>query len=573
MQNFNTIRRFWTFERCWMRSRAPLGSLALHGMLFGGLLLLRPAADTAPTVAPGIMVVDLVLFDPSANGTGGQVPDADAVAEEPEPAAGAGERPTRDELEPELPTEVAPLEPVELPVDTIEPEPALAESGTPPDDALEATAGAEPVAVTQEPEPVVPDEPASRTVEPLPLAPTSPADAELIAAEPDAELPPLPEPRVPAVAALAASEREMLDARFAALSEHFADIAADDLVWEHDGRQYAASVTRVNAEDSMGIENVLVSVTTEHEGSRWATKMRMKRLAFSSFAQFVDRWDRNVQIHDDVIDGRFHSNSEIFISRSRQAQPSFHGKVTTARRINTSNSERLVRRDEVFLGGLETRVPRIAVPKEFVAHDAIGDTPAERVHRFDSDTRIVFYFDGSFGVAPVGGGLPDARVELSDEPHYLIGGEDVTLHVSGVVNGKVLVYAPHDIVIADDLLYAAHPRFDPDADDFAGLVADRNVVIGTRRLTGPGDVTVHAAIYAKGRFVVQHFGSGGMDTLHVYGSLAAGSIEPTEPRFRTRVEFDPRLEDARPPGFPVTERYEVVEWDAEWTEELPADAG
>jgi len=274
-----------------------------------------------------------------------------------------------------------------------------------------------------------------------------------------------------------------------------------------------------------------------------------------------------------VIDGRFHSNSEIYISRSRQAQPSFHGKVTTARRINTSNSERLVRRDEVFLGGLETRVPRIAVPKEFAVLDAIGDAPTERVHHFQSDTRIVFYFDGSFGIAPPGGGLPDERVALSDEPHYLIGGEGVTLYVSGVVNGKVLVYAPDDIVIAGDLLYAAHPRFDPAADDFTGLVADRNVVIGTRRLTGSGDVTVHAAIYARRRFLVQHFDSGGMDTLHVYGSLAAGSLAPTEPRFRTHLEFDPRLEDSRPPGFPVTERYEVVEWDAEWTEELPADAG
>ena len=34
----------------------------------------------------------------------------------------------------------------------------------------------------------------------------------------------------------------------------------------------------------------------------------MNRIAFSNFAQFIDRWDPEVEIHDDLIDGRFHSN-------------------------------------------------------------------------------------------------------------------------------------------------------------------------------------------------------------------------------------------------------------------------
>jgi hypothetical protein len=73
-----------------------------------------------------------------------------------------------------------------------------------------------------------------------------------------------------------------------------------------------------------------------------------------------------VQIHDDEVNGRFQSNSEIQIANSRGVQPAFHGKVTTARGIDTSRSERRVRRNEVFLGGLETRVPRIPLPKRFV---------------------------------------------------------------------------------------------------------------------------------------------------------------------------------------------------------------
>ena len=56
----------------------------------------------------------------------------------------------------------------------------------------------------------------------------------------------------------------------------------------------------------------------------------------------------------------------------------------------------------------------------------------------------------------------------------------------------------------------------------------------------------------------------GNDLLYIYGSLTAGSITATEPRFSTRIEFDRRLETLRPPGFPVTDRFEVAFWDGPW---------
>jgi hypothetical protein len=53
----------------------------------------------------------------------------------------------------------------------------------------------------------------------------------------------------------------------------------------------------------------------------------------------------------------------------------------------------------------------------------------------------------------------------------------------------------------------------------------------------------------------------------VYGSIAAGSVSATEPRFRTKLEFDDRLENLRPPSFPLTNRYEISAWDGRWTME------
>src|SRR5690606_29230278 len=94
-----------------------------------------------------------------------------------------------------------------------------------------------------------------------------------------------------------------------------------------------------------------------------ATEVTMKRLAFSSFAQFVDRWDRDVQIHDDEVTGRFHSNSEINLLRNREARPIFHGRVTTASRTIRSDSIGRFDRKSTFLAGLETGVRRILMPR------------------------------------------------------------------------------------------------------------------------------------------------------------------------------------------------------------------
>ena len=56
-------------------------------------------------------------------------------------------------------------------------------------------------------------------------------------------------------------------------------------------------------------------------------------------------------------------------------------------------------------------------------------------------------------------------------------------------------------------------------------------------------------------------------TLSIYGSLTAGSLTATEPRFATRIEYDERLASARPPSFPLSDRYELESWNGEWRAE------
>ena len=110
-------------------------------------------------------------------------------------------------------------------------------------------------------------------------------------------------------------------------------------------------------------QEAVVDISTEQDGAPLSTQVHRRRLAFSNFAQFVDRWDPDVQIHDDELDGRFHANSEITVLYDRKVRPTFHGKVTTtSRRINTANSKGRSRRKEIFRGGLETGVRRISKP-------------------------------------------------------------------------------------------------------------------------------------------------------------------------------------------------------------------
>ena len=574
----------WRFdERGRVRGLALLGSVGLHLLVLAGLVTLYPRIEPSSATSSGIVMAEFVLRE-DADGDGGRSQDADPVADEPEPMAGHADdtlessSPVEPGVENELPnaSEAEGGAAGLLSIDSVEQVAGVSEKVAAEAVAHDAagTLTLDPRQSRESPQPREMHQPPQPHELPIRYGPMPPLRAaDLMAAAMPAPLPDFASFREPEIAALETGEHRMLDVKLAEWSSDADAVIAEPLSWEHEGRNYSARITRNAAEDNMGMDRMIVEVSTERDGRRWSTQMRMQRLAFSSFAQFVDRWDPNVQIHDDVIDGRFHSNSEVFISRSGGVQPTFHGKVTTARRVNMSNSERFVRREEVFLGGLETRVMRIQLPQQFVALSDIDDVAVERVHRFEADAEITFQADGSFSWAYLKGETSGHLIRLSEEPHYLLGDKGVSLRVRGVVNGKVLVYAPRDVVIGDDLIYAADPRLDPDSDDFIGLIADRNVAVAESRLTGPGDVTVHAAILAKRRFLVRNYNSRRAGTLHVFGSVAAGSLSATEPRFRTRLEFDPRLGDARPPGFPVTDRYEVVEWDETWTEELAGGAG
>jgi hypothetical protein len=361
---------------------------------------------------------------------------------------------------------------------------------------------------------------------------------------------------------------EMLRQRLSRWAERMPRIedAEQSLRWRHQGRDYEASFSRMPAADDTGIERVRVRVSVDENGTRYSTELEMKRLAFSNFAQFVSRWNPQVNIHDDELDGRFHCNSAFNLAYSRDAIPRFHGKVTTAARtVNIFDQDRTyASRDEVFLGGLQTGVRTVALPSRVVAFANQPAIDADRVQVFANDTRISFAADGSYEWQALAGGSEPMRAEFPGGSGYLIAEKNAALHLSGTVNGKILVYSPERIVVEGDLVYADDPQVHPAADDYLGLVCDRFVEVAEPEVTGPGDLVIQAAIYAKKRFLVRGFRHRSGAELVIFGSLTTDSLSATEPRFATRIRFDPRLENLRPPRFPMTDRYEVAAWDRIW---------
>jgi hypothetical protein len=337
--------------------------------------------------------------------------------------------------------------------------------------------------------------------------------------------------------------------------------------WQQDGRRYEAELLLERAPSGVEPDRVVAEVSADNLGHRLTTQIVFRRLAYSQFAHIVDDWDRGMQMHDDEIVGRVHINSRFNMLSDPRAQPAMIGKVSTSADGYEFKTSGLREADvfDVFSEGIETGVGRIKLAEWVQPPEGQLRDRDARVHRLESDTRIRFQPDGSYWWGDSGSGSAGQRGDKSDKPVYFIAGRGVTVHVQGVVDGKVLVYSPYRIVLESNLTYANDPRQDADSDDYLGLVSDKVIEVAPQEITGPGDIEVHAAMFAKRRFEVSEFGRSHTGTLRIYGSLAVGTMSPTEPRYGLRIEYDPRFEYARPPGFPVMNRFALEEWDGRWS--------
>ncbi len=361
---------------------------------------------------------------------------------------------------------------------------------------------------------------------------------------------------------MAPGERQMLDQQLASwLAQPVDLIHADEPVqWELDGVVYTATATTSPARSAIDVDRAVVEISTRRGGRLVSVQMQLRKLAFSHYAQFINSWDPHVYLSRDVIDGRFHSNTAINIDTAER--PRFAGPVTIA---SPQAQSRRFQRSGMFEAGLQTMAQRIPLVRD-ADPDALAElAPDTRVYRFDEDTRIRFHANGELSWWPAG--QPAQAVHTSAAPGLvmLLAEDRVTLSVEGEVRGQVLVYSPRMIRITGSLVYAEDPITAPYADNWMSLVSDHTIQVAEARETGPGDLHIHGALFAANRFSVRGFRTRNADAeLVIIGSLVAGSVSATEPRYATRIVYDPRLESHRAPGFPQTGQYVLESQDEYW---------
>jgi hypothetical protein len=361
------------------------------------------------------------------------------------------------------------------------------------------------------------------------------------------------------------AERESLEKRLSKLAAELLKTPQTQVRWQEAGKQYVASLAMVHASHGDELDRVIAQVSAEDHGKQFTTLVTLKRLAFSNFTQMIDTWDPMVQLHDDEIVGRLHINSEFNVMYDGDATPHFLGKVTTAASSFSGAFVGTRREQDIFREGIETRAGRIAMPKDVQPFAWAPRDEDTRIQPIQDDTHIEFFSDGSYVLST---DSDSRRIDHDgSQSVYFIGSRGATLYIKGIVTGKVLVYSPQRVVIEGSVRYAHDARKDRHSSDYLGIVSDRTVEVARSAVTGPGDLDIDGAIYAGRRFLVSDLYSAQRPaTLRIFGSVAAGSISATEPRYSTKIEYDPRFEEVRPPGFPATNKFVVDTWNAEWSE-------
>ena len=268
-------------------------------------------------------------------------------------------------------------------------------------------------------------------VEPVPEA----GEVLTTTAESAAEVPLVTEPAPEGAAeVMPQPEQVMLTRSVQKLAQKLLDTntTATTISWQQDGQQYSARVMRQPAADSTGLEQVIAEIMTSKDGKRMKTRLSLKRLAFSHFTQLVNNWDPNIQMHDDVIDGRFHSNTEFGLTTIGGVKP----------QVLRQGDHRRVDADlrQLQLPPQQGRVPgrrrnqdgsRHAAARHARCASSGGDEGDRRV--FADDTRIIFNPDGSYVWRLANGEGALQRAEPSQKPRYLIGEKDAKLYVRGTV--------------------------------------------------------------------------------------------------------------------------------------------
>ncbi|MEE9431974.1 MAG: hypothetical protein V3V16_13080 [Melioribacteraceae bacterium] len=160
-------------------------------------------------------------------------------------------------------------------------------------------------------------------------------------------------------------------------------------------------------------------------------------------------------------------------------------------------------------------------------------------------------------------------------PNGIIYANNYVVRLKGQLDGQLLITCNGSrskgkgkILLDDDITYAADPRDGP-SDDLLGIVAQNYVVVAD---TPPNqaDIDIHAAVYvqSKGLTAENAITKADAGTINFYGSLIEGrrmevgsfTAGGALTGYGRKYEYDERLKNISPPGFPKLAGFNVLAW-------------
>ncbi|MDD5450065.1 MAG: hypothetical protein PHO42_05660 [Candidatus Omnitrophica bacterium] len=181
-------------------------------------------------------------------------------------------------------------------------------------------------------------------------------------------------------------------------------------------------------------------------------------------------------------------------------------------------------------------------------------------------TSIVLNADGTMNVTNRNKDWTNQNMTLPANGALFVTGGDLT--VSGTLNGQLSMGTNRNIVVNNNLTYAADPRVG-NSDDVLGLIAEKDVVISG---AAPNNVEVDGSVMALGNsFLVENWWVGpAKGTLTVYGGIiqrergpvgmAEGNSGQPLSGYRKNYHYDPRFIGTPPPYYPSTGDYISLCW-------------
>jgi hypothetical protein len=285
--------------------------------------------------------------------------------------------------------------------------------------------------------------------------------------------------------------------------------------------------------------------------------------SFTLYAWMTNN-ERNVKwVTSDTVWGRVHTNDKISVN----GYPVFKRKLTTVNGFNYDPGTGTNMGD--YQDGWESGVARIDFPTDLSQLVAAAHDVAHGGRYYDSSSVWITLVGGDAGVSGDG----KAFVRLSDSGpdidtvffnsgfNGVILGKD-SVHVKGVLDGRLTIASLHDIFIVDDVVYEQDPRYVTTSDDMLGLVAEQRIVV-VDNIPNRDNCVIHGSIFSRdSSFTVEKYDEGyaSRGFLFVLGSIVqdtrgsigtySGGVPVTG--YSKRYVYDDRLANpsVRPPFFP-----------------------